>query len=290
MDNLTLKQTILNVLVTLNSSYVEQLIVMLTSLIFSNPGISFIVYIMYSSMTERDFAFINRYIEKSNCSIIRIRVPEHLFSNLPITRRYPQEMYYRIFAAQFLPKELDRVLYLDPDLVVINPLDKLYSIDFRGNLFAAAPHISEFIEKLNRIRLKMPKNSTYINSGVMMLNLSLLRQQNIREIFDYMKKYRNFLFLPDQDAINGVYCGKILTIDPKIYNLSDRYYILHNLRPKNKNCKINLDWIQRNTVIIHYYGKNKPWKNNYKGKLGYYYKRFEYLTQQKNKKFQEAAK
>lgn len=136
-------------------------------------------------------------------------------------------MYYRIFAAQFLPRELDRILYLDPDVVAINSLNALYNIDFQENLFAAATDVYEPLEKLNRVRLKMPKNSTYVNSGVMMLNLSPLReQQNIDEVFDYIQEYKNRLIFPDQDVINGLYGGRTIIVDPKIYNLSERYYII----------------------------------------------------------------
>ncbi len=266
----------MNVLVTLNSNYLKQLAVMLTSLLQSNPGIHFIVYIAHTSMTGRDFEFINQHVDTLNCTIAEIKIPNDLLSDAPITRRYPKEMYYRIFAAQFLPKKLDRILYLDPDVVAINSLNELYNIDFQENLFAAATDVYEPLERLNRVRLKMPKNSTYVNSGVMMLNLSLLReQQNIDEVFDYIQEYKNRLIFPDQDVINGLYGGRTIIVDPKVYNLSERYYIIHNLHPKNKECKIDLDWIHRNTVIIHYCGKNKPWKENYKGELGAFYQSFQ---------------
>lgn len=107
----------MNVLVTLNSNYVKQLAVLLTSLIQSNLEIHFIVYVAHISMTRQDFAFINQHVDTSICTIVEIKIPADLFSDAPITRRYPKEMYYRIFAAQFLPKDLDRILYLDPDLV-----------------------------------------------------------------------------------------------------------------------------------------------------------------------------
>ena len=49
-------------------------------------------------------------------------------------------MYYRLLAAQLLPEDLDRVLYLDPDVLIINPLEKLWSLGLDENLFAAAAH------------------------------------------------------------------------------------------------------------------------------------------------------
>ena len=35
--------------------------------------------------------------------------------------------------------------------------------------------------------------------------------------------------------------------------------------------KLNLDWVRENSVVIHYCGRNKPWKSGYVGVLGVFY-------------------
>ena len=47
------------------------------------------------------------------------------------------------------------------------------------------------------------------------------------------------------------------------------------MRSKKKN-KIDLDWVKNNNIIIHYLGRNKPWKDKYKGILKDFY--FEYYS------------
>ena len=37
---------------------------------------------------------------------------------------------------------------------------------------------------------------------------------------------------------------------------------------------IDLEWVRKNTVIIHYCGRNKPWKKNYIGQLGVFYQQY----------------
>ena len=54
------------------------------------------------------------------------------------------------------------------------------------------------------------------------------------------------------------------------YNLSDRMLTIYNAGPGHK--KRDLDWVRKNAVIIHYYGKNKPWNNGYHGILNIFYK------------------
>lgn len=35
--------------------------------------------------------------------------------------------------------------------------------------------------------------------------------------------------------------------------------------------ELDMDWVRKNSVIIHYCGRNKPWKSNYVGQLGRFY-------------------
>ena len=70
-------------------------------------------------------------------------------------------------------------------------------------------------------------------------------------------KMEKRLFLPDQDVLNALYGNKVIVIDNLKYNLSDRAIKRYNL---TKREKINRHWVDENAYIIHYYGKNKPWK------------------------------
>ena len=54
--------------------------------------------------------------------------------------RYPKEMYFRLLVGQILPEELERVLYIDPDTLIINPLTDLWEMDLQGYMFGAAVH------------------------------------------------------------------------------------------------------------------------------------------------------
>lgn len=65
--------------------------------------------------------------------------------------------------------------------------------------------------------------------------------------------------------------NKIKKVDSEIYNLSERMVVLHNLKIENKDNKIDIDWVRKNTVIVHYCGRNKPWKDNYIGMLDHFY-------------------
>lgn len=256
----------MNILVTLNSNYLDVLIVMLKSLAFSNKHKKFDVYVMNNSLTLKDIEYLKENALK-NINIIDLKVNDKELEKAPVTKRYPKEMYYRILAAYYLPKKVDRILYLDPDLVVINRIDKLYNMKLDNYYFAAASHIWGILQTFNRIRLRMNNDDIYINSGVMLMNIKLLRsEQNRNDVYEFIRKNKNKLMLPDQDVISGLYANKILPLDPYVYNMTEKLLNQSYFMPH-----INERWIKENSVIIHYCGKNKPWKKDYKGTLNKFY-------------------
>lgn len=104
-----------NILVTLDRNYLKVLSVMLYSLSQSDPDAVFTVYVANNSLTEDDFSSLRTLIPRTE--FVDVRVCDELLSGAPISDRYPKEMYFRLFAAQYLPQELDRILYLDRTLL-----------------------------------------------------------------------------------------------------------------------------------------------------------------------------
>lgn len=170
-------------------------------------------------------------------------------------------MYYRLLAPHLLPENLNRILYLDPDILVINSLRPLWDLDLKGHLFAAASHtgITEFANSVNRLRLRT--NSNYYNSGVLLMDLSRCRKEIVpKDIFAYAEKHKADLFLPDQDISmpcigSGFYRWMMLsgTIPPATINS----YLLRS------SGKTDMDWVIANTSVLHFCGRTKPWAPRY---------------------------
>ena len=267
-----------HILVTLDRNYLKVLSVMLYSLSQSDPEGVYTVYVVNNTLTEEDFASLSALLPRTE--LVNVQVPEDLLQNAPVSDRYPTEMYYRLFAARYLPQQLECILYLDPDLVVLHSLRSLYQIDFDGKLFAAASHIeSRTFRELNRRRLHLSEHAKYLNSGVMMMNLALLRKESPQTIIDYIQSHKATLLLPDQDVLNALYADRTVPLDPLVYNLGEKYLRLKNLHLPPAE-KLTLDWVRSNTAIVHYYGRNKPWKEHYRGSLGIFYHEWEQQLQQ----------
>lgn len=216
----------MHLLFTINENYVSVLETCIRSILrFPCEG-GYDLYILHDQLPE---AVQQKLIQNTaeNARFHFISVPDTAFSDFPQNTRYPKTMYYRLLAAEFLPETLDRVLYLDPDIIVIRPLEELYHMSFDGNLFCGATHVRKFLTRLNGARLQMPEDAPYLNSGVLLINLEELRKRPCRQdILAYIEKRQAYFTLPDQDILSALYGNETKLIDHLRYNLSDRMYFL----------------------------------------------------------------
>ncbi|MDU0893758.1 MAG: glycosyltransferase, partial [Anaerococcus sp.] len=146
----------MNILVSCDTNYIKPLKTMFYSLFLTNKT-NIDIYIMHSSISDENIKLLEDFVkEQSNnkARLINVRVEDE-FSGALTTFYYTSEMYYRLLAYKYLPEDLDRVLYLDPDILVLNSLETLYKSDFCDNLFMAAIHTIPTVQSANKARLKV---------------------------------------------------------------------------------------------------------------------------------------
>lgn len=262
-------QTSMNLLFSFNRSYLGLFLSCLKSILRSGGYDHYDVYVLHNCFDEAMISALGRDFG-DRVTFHFIALGDDLFEDFPETSRYPKEIYYRLAAPLLLPKELERILYLDVDTIVINPLRELYETPFEGNYYAGCTHIRDFLTKFNQARLKSDKAETYLNTGVLLLNLPALRENlSMADICGYVRRQGRSFILPDQDILAALYGDRVKTLDTLRYNLSDRILRLHNAKPKRET--LDLQWVRENAVIIHYCGKQKPWRDDYTGTLGVFY-------------------
>lgn len=255
----------LNLLVTIDKNYLEPLRIMLRSYSQTHEGIFTNVFIAHSTLSENDFKSLEKSINDKNIILRNVPIIEKRFNEIPVLERLGAESFYRILAFDFLPKEITRCLYLDPDIIIKRSLLPLYFSDLNDCYFAAASHIKGLNNFFNRIRLNLKTHTRYVNSGVMLMNLKEIRKDfTTDEIFACLKRKARILIMGDQDLCNILFGKKMLLLDELLYNLDERTY------RRNKKS-FNLTDVSEKTAIIHYNGKYKPWLNGYKGVLNRYY-------------------
>ena len=158
-----------------------------------------------------------------------------------------------------MPQEIEKCIILDVDICVLKDLSGLFNIDLKDNYIAGVKYERCFSSKKKNVnKLNLPSLKYYINTGVILINLSQIRKNNMTQKFIELSKTK-YTF-QDQDILNIACFGKILLLPPK-------YNVIAELMKKNKSFLKKLykedDIIEarESPYIIHYSSKKKPWNN-----------------------------
>lgn len=238
-------------------------------------------YVKYCAITiasirnsQKDFDKINIYIlceriSDKSCRVLKDLSSETLnislikFDSLNVSEiklkksTLPDSTYYRLLIADLLP-QIDKILYLDSDIIVRKSLMELWQTDISNYFIAATSDINEkyVLENANSSK---PKNK-YFNAGVLLLNLKKWREENA------LSKIKSFIRNPyatpkynDQCILNFAFKdNEILFVDKK-WNFHNNHH-----SPEGKNA-----------AIIHYVW-DKPWiKTSLNAYRNYYWKTVE---------------
>lgn len=268
----------MNILLTLDRNYLPPLRVMLFSLLMNNPGEDMSIYLAADGFTQEDWDGLHALCARFGAALHPVSIDACWFDGAPTLRYYSRAMYYRLLAAQMLPKSLERILYLDPDMLVIGPLRALYDTEMGDHLYAASIHrgLVDLSTPVNRIRLSTQDAEGYFNSGMLLMNLPEIRKAvHPQDIFSYVEQNRPLLVLPDQDVLNGLYGERILETDELLYNYDARRYNEYLLSSQGE---ADMDYVLAHTRILHFCGRRKPWNKAYVGRFGVLYKHYMQLA------------
>jgi lipopolysaccharide biosynthesis glycosyltransferase len=267
----------MNILTAINKKYLPYFTAMLRSLAEHNAG-EHTVYVATKEVTTKDLEEYRPFIP-AQINIVLVAFCDDMLKGAPTEKRWPTEIYYRIFASGYLPETLDRVLYLDSDIIIKGDLSEFYAMELEDNFFVATTNVhSKGLKLFIRLKNGAPKNAVYVNTGVLLMNLDKLRKEQDREeVIRYIRRRKFFLCLPDQDVISTLYGTKIKIVDGMCYNLNERKIRGWNRRHRKAEA-IDCAWVDKNACVLHYIGRNKPWENKYRGILKPYYEQYKIPT------------
>ena len=170
----------------------------------------------------------------------------------------------RLFLARLLPEDVERVLYLDCDTIVLEDLQELFTLPMGDHYLGMAAEPT--VPKARRKYLGMPDDKPYCNSGVLLVNLALWRQEDAEgQVLAYYKSKNGDLVAPDQDAINGAFSRRILQLPPRYnYGSVQIYYPWKTQQRMSAPTPFFTkdEYLQgaAKPAIIHYLGEERPWR------------------------------
>lgn len=170
--------------------------------------------------------------------------------------RWSPVIFYRCFAHRFF-RDVNKMLYLDSDILVCRDVAELFNTDVSNCVFAAVRDLAPVNDRyhpqgifVKKFAEKYLNNGPYYNSGVLLLNLKKMAE------YEYlMFETKIPLFYPDQDLLNAAFVGKTKTL-PLKYNLAPGVLVPKIFTPNEAH-----EALYGGHVIIHCYSV-KPYDYN----------------------------
>ena len=255
----------MHVLVSSNRNYLRITVTMLHSLYLSLGNETVKVWFLCHEMPQsereqfcKDVKFFCGY------DVVFVEINSQMFASLqgPLYIKHISiETYFRLIAQFVLPTQIDRILWLDCDLIIKGDIRKFYFQNLDNLALVASVNTQDSMINLATVkRLNLPTDYLYFNAGVILFNLFYLREHTSLEyILDYLAKHAHQLLLQDQDLLNMLYYERAKVLKDCKYNC----IVNGVIKEKYKDVC--------DAVVIHYAGWQKPWKLRWQDEFSHYY-------------------
>jgi lipopolysaccharide biosynthesis glycosyltransferase len=192
----------------------------------------------------------------------------------PYISAYKLAAYFRLLLPALLPVEIEKVIYLDCDLIVRKSLTELWHTDIsQYSCGAVIEQLCDDIVNYNRLDYK--PESGYFNTGLLLINLTYWRenQTGIKAI-EWLRSNHEKCWFADQDALNVVLHDTILWLHPK-YNVQPQMWFEYQFMRIRKELWKEVAEAAEAPVVVHYVSPDKPWNKEcshpYKNEFLKYY-------------------
>lgn len=246
----------MNILVTINDRYVKYLFVMLTSL-FENNEENITIYCLYKELAINNRKTLEEFVEQNHSLIYFIFVDESIYIDFPTTQELSVECYFILMAHELLPKDMDKILYLDSDIIVNGKLNDFYTTSFEDNYMVVCGNTYKMLEGKYYRAGSRPEKGQCFNTGVLLINLSKFRERITIKTYVEAAKTVGYKFeLADQGILNILFWDKVKYENTLKYNFRISIYEKYINEEKHD--------LLYEPVVYHY-----VWHDNYKIGQGY---------------------
>ena len=274
----------LHVVYASDDKFAEILGVSLVSLYENNTGMDEIhIYVLDSGISDENkkrlLSICDKY-DRERIQFISARDISKILSMNVNTDRGSLSQYARLFVSRDLPETLERVLYLDCDIIVNDSLYELWNLDLKGKTIAA---LKDAFSKQYRKNIELQPNDIMFNSGVMLIDMKKWKEKNIeKKLLSFIKRHKGAIQQGDQGALNAVLSKDTFCFHPRFNSVTIFYdftyeEMLTYRKPVDFYSKKEVKQAAERPVIIHYttsFTSTRPWiegsKHPYRDKWLFY--------------------
>lgn len=236
---------------TFDDYYTEHSIVLMTSILSNKSDEEVHFHIVEGGLGVNSKS---KLLELKDCKVDFYKVDPKIFEKYKKSDYYPVSMLYTMILPDLI--NVDKLIYLDSDVVVNSSLKELWEIDLEDNYVAA---VEDANGKKYSKRYGLKADSKFFNTGLMLINCKKWREENIpQHSVEIAIKNTGTRFGYDQTVLNQLFEGKVKFLDLK-WNLQYcpiNVWATYDDKQEYKNAI-------KNPCVIHYVGDYKPWKKGF---------------------------
>lgn len=241
--------------------YLKYCVTMWLSLFDHHQGEEVGIHLLTNGLEAEEIEKARRIVEAHGARFAAYDVDGALLDALPKGQYgyITSTTYARLFLPVILPEQVERVIYLDCDLLVTDSLLPLwnYPLGEGHEVAAVEDSCSANARYYSRLHLSAEKHR-YFNAGVLLVNLEAWRRNG------FVERAKNLLCggelqldYADQDVLNVLCCGRT-TYLPFRYNLQEA--MLRRYVPEmSDEARSKIVESLSSPAVIHFTYILKPW-------------------------------
>lgn len=238
----------------------------IASFCFNNPTKNFNFHIMTNDLSTTNKKQFEQLAQLYSVNIYIYEINIDTLAKLPTQTHLPIATYFR-FILPLILDNVDKLFYIDADIICLQNADDLFNINLNNNIIGAVPDLPWMNKKRNKT-LNL-QNHIYFNAGMLIINID--KWNNFNTFAKVLQAIQNepqkFRYL-DQDALNLILTKHIQYLDTKfncidINNIDKKNIILLHFaaHPKPWNIAFPISKVcnEFNKNLYQYYEKQTPW-------------------------------
>lgn len=242
--------SIISLAFCLDDNYVEQVSAVIRSIQATNPHNQFDIYLVFNNLSSASQAQLKQF--ESNNITLCFKPTEIIIDGVGPSNHVSNATFVKFEIIKVLA-HLDKVLYLDGDIIVLDDLLPLWQKDVSQHYLGGVEN--PFSDRNEALGMK--PDSVYFNAGILLLNLKKMRETDFHaKAHAYIQKNPSLLIFHDQDVFNHLVDGNYLPLSER-YNFQTFFIRMFERFSSEKQSQVKASYQQ--VVIMHYSSGIKPW-------------------------------
>lgn len=255
----------MNIALATDENYLHLVHIALRSLFATNNG-NITIHLLANNVSEAGIKGVQALVDNEK-GVLRVYPIQNLrdMLGIDVPATISITSYARLFLPSILPQEVERVLYVDCDILFTDNIRPFYDINLKNTLVGGIQDL--LLCGIYRKEIGISSTEPYFNAGILLIPLKRWRLENLQQRFlDYLLAHNGKVFHHDQGIINAVCAGRKIVCPPR-YNVISNYFTYPYCTLKKTSAlqytKEQYDEARKHPAIIHYTGiiYGRPWEN-----------------------------